>query len=134
MTTRRFTLALGAALVAAPAVAVPPALYTAAQASAGADVFAQNCAMCHGQDLSGGAGPPLVGQSFAAPANKFTIGTTFADVTQQMPANAPGSLTHEQYQDVFAYLLQQNGYPSGPLALTYAQTSTSAVPMISQKP
>jgi mono/diheme cytochrome c family protein len=36
--------------------------------AAGEDVYQQNCAMCHGADLSGGAGPDLTtaGSSFSA--------------------------------------------------------------------
>jgi mono/diheme cytochrome c family protein len=128
---------LGAALVAGSvtaALAAPPALYTADQAKAGADVFSQNCAMCHGADLSGAAGPALVGQAFASASNKYTIGSVFTEVAQQMPAGQPASLTHEQYEDVFAYILQQNGYPAGSAKLDYAKASSSTEALVSQKP
>jgi mono/diheme cytochrome c family protein len=128
---------LGAALLAGSAtaaLAAPPALYTADQAKAGADVFSQNCAMCHGEDLSGAAGPALVGQAFANAGNKYTIGSVFTEVAQQMPAGQPASLTHEQYEDVFAYILQQNGYPAGSAKLDYTKASSSTEALVSQKP
>lgn len=128
---------LGAALLAGSAtaaLAAPPALYTAAQATAGADVFSQNCAMCHGADLSGAAGPALVGQAFASAGNKYTIGSVFTEVAEQMPAGQPASLTHEQYEDVFAYILQQNGYPAGSAKLDYTASLSSSTPLVSQKP
>ena len=78
-------LSAGAALAG-----TPPALYTAAQAGEGAAVFAQDCAMCHGADLKGGAGPALLGQSFASLGANATIGSVFSILSQQMPANRPG--------------------------------------------
>ncbi|MBB5372182.1 c-type cytochrome [Acidocella aromatica] len=137
MNSLKTRVLLGAALVAgsaAAALAAPPALYTADQAKAGADVYAQNCAMCHGADLSGAAGPALVGQAFANAANKFTVGPVFTEVVQQMPAGQPASLTHEQYEDAFAYILQQNGYPAGTTKLDYTATMSSKVPLVSEKP
>jgi len=137
MTIRNFRLLLGAALLAGSAtaaMAAPPALYTAAQATAGADVFAQNCAMCHGSDLSGAAGPALIGQAFAATSNKYTVGSIFSEISQQMPAGQPASLTHEQYEDVTAYILQQNGYPAGTAKLDFTAATSSTVPLVSQKP
>ncbi len=128
---------LGAALLAGSstvALAAPPALYTADQAKAGADVFSQNCAMCHGADLSGAAGPALVGQAFASASNKYTIGPVFTEVALQMPAGQPASLTHEQYEDVFAYILQQNGYPAGTTKFDYTAGLSSKESLVSQKP
>lgn len=109
----------------------PPALYTAAQATAGAAVYAQNCAMCHAADLKGGAGPALIGQGFAAPGAGATIGSVFSMIAQQMPATAPGSLTPAQDANVMAYILQLNGYPAGPAALAYKDSMASAVPLVS---
>lgn len=114
------------------AAATPPALYTAAQASSGATVFGQNCAMCHGADLKGGAGPDLIGQSFASASNKYSIGAIFSEIAEQMPAGQPGSLTHDQYTDVLAYILSKNGYPAGSTALHYNASLGSSVPLVSQ--
>ena len=46
--------------------AVAAGLYTAAQAAAGGQSYAQNCAVCHGAELGGGAGPALAGDTFLA--------------------------------------------------------------------
>ncbi|HQT47072.1 MAG TPA: cytochrome c [Acidocella sp.] len=117
---------------ASAAAATPPALYTAAQATAGAAVFAQNCAMCHGADLKGGAGPALLGQSFASTSNNYTVGAIFSEIAEQMPAGQPGSLSHDQYDDAMAYILSKNGYPAGSAALNYDASLASSVPLISQ--
>ena len=119
------------ATVAAMA-ATPPALYTQTQATAGAAVFAQNCAMCHGADLKGVAGPALIGPTFAAPGNKYTVGSVFTEIAQQMPVSAPGSLSHDQYADVMSYILSKNGYPAGTTALSYTTDMKSTVPFVSQ--
>ena len=122
---------LAASLFAAAAQAAsPPSLYTATQATAGAAVFAQSCAMCHGASLAGGAGPALVGPGFATSGT--TVGSVFTMVAQQMPLSSPGSLSHAQYKDVMAYILQKNGYSAGGTPLSYAQALTSTTPLVSQ--
>ncbi len=126
----------GAALAAlmlttASALAAAPALFTAAQATAGATAYTQNCAMCHGADLKGVAGPALIGPAFASAATEATVGGIFTEISQQMPAGQPGSLTKTQYEDIMAYILQQNGYPAGTTALNYAASMTSTTPIVS---
>ncbi len=121
-------LAASLLLVAMPAGAAP--LYTAAQASAGAEVFTQSCAMCHGSQLEGGMGPALAGASFASAGNK--IGDIYGVITQQMPETAPGSLTAAQYTDVLAYILSKNGYAAGSAALDPADKTTAAMTITAQ--
>ena len=122
---------LGGSVLAARAASVP-AIYTAAQATAGATVFSANCAMCHGAALQGMAGPTLIGQSFAASSNGYTIGAIFGEIAEQMPAGNPGSLTHDQYADVMAFILSKNGYPAGAKPLDYNASLGSSVPLVSQ--
>ncbi len=92
-----------------------PALYTAAQASAGAQVYAQNCASCHGANLQGVAAPALAGKDFqkTAIADHYTVSIIRTIATQNMPLSNPGSLSDTQYADVMAYLLAANCYPAG---------------------
>jgi mono/diheme cytochrome c family protein len=128
-----YAAALAGLFTAATANAASvPALYTSGQASAGAAVFAQNCAACHGAALQGMAGPTLIGQSFASASNNYTIGAIFGEIAEQMPAGAPGSLTHDQYAKVMAYILSKNGYPAGTKALAYTASLGSSVPLVSQ--
>ncbi len=131
--TGSFFLGALACAVSASA-ATPPALYTAAQASVGTADFTQSCAMCHGADLKGGVGPALLGQAFAAPANKYTVGSIFTNIATQMPMGQAGSLTHTQYEDVMAYILKENGYPAGSSAFDYAKGLTDATPLVSAVP
>ena len=108
-----------------------PAIYSAEQASAGQQVFMSNCSMCHGADLGGITGPALKGQKFASAKDDFAVSDIFGILSTQMPAGRPGTLKPEEYAAVMAFILQQNGYPAGPNALTYAQAQTSKVPLIS---
>lgn len=123
-----------AATLAAPlaARAAPPALYTAQQATAGQAVFEQHCSMCHGKALQGISGPTLIGQNFAAPSNNFTVSAIFDEISQQMPAGAPGSLSHKDYTEVMAFILQKNGYPAGKTPLTYDGAQGSSAKLVSQ--
>ncbi len=107
-----------------------PALYTAAQASAGAQKFLANCSMCHGKDLSGIAGPALKGKNFASAKANFHVSDVFRIVSTNMPATQPGSLSHEDYTQIMAFLLQQNGYPAGNAPLTYDGALKSMVPLL----
>jgi len=95
-----------------------PALYTAAQATAGATVYAQSCASCHGGQLEGVAAPALKGGTFGEMANaqSLTADALLDVIANTMPQSDPGSLKPEDYNAVTAYVLQQNGYPAGDVA------------------
>lgn len=116
---------------AAPAAeASVPALFTDAQAEAGKTKFMQNCAQCHGPTLTGRSGPALKGVHFASPTAGFHVGDIFTIVSQNMPATAPGSLEHDDYVQIMAFLLQQNGYPAGSSKLTFDDALHSKVKLI----
>jgi mono/diheme cytochrome c family protein len=106
-----------------------PAIYTAAQAAAGMGKFLGHCGMCHGAKLQGLSGPSLKGPNFASEKADFSVSDIFTIVSQNMPAADPGSLEHDDYVQIMAYLLQQNGYPAGTTALTYDGASQSKVPL-----
>ena len=106
--------------LAANAQGAKPALYTDAQAQAGAAVYSQACAACHGQQLEGVAAPALKGPAFGEMANAqgLTADALLDVIANTMPQSDPGSLEPDDYNAVTAYILQQNGYPAGsaPLA------------------
>lgn len=118
MTSRLSLPALAFLLaVAGPAQAQndKPALFTAQQALAGAEVYAQSCASCHGAALESGTAPALNGAAFAerARAQGMTAQSLYDVVAFTMPQVDPAGLKPEQYTAVVAFLLQQNGYPAG---------------------
>lgn len=103
--------------------------YTEAQAARGQEV-AQICARCHGSTLGGGSRPPaLVGSSFQNKWASGTLAAPFDFIRRNMPRNAPGSLTLQQYADVLAYLLQQTGYPAGAAELAPDAAALGAIAM-----
>lgn len=112
------TLVLGALFAGASSFAqsgAPIAVYTLAQAEQGADVYRLNCASCHGDMLDGATGPGLRGHAFRqlVASQGMTAYNLFTVISQNEPENRPGSLSQEEYNDVLAFILQQNGYPYG---------------------
>jgi mono/diheme cytochrome c family protein len=101
-----------------------PPLYTDAQAQAGAALYGQACAACHGQQLEGVAAPALKGPAFGemATAQGLTVDGLLDVVTNTMPQSDPGSLKPEENNAVVAYILQQNGYPVGTTPLAKGAT------------
>lgn len=111
-------------------VAGPPALFTERQAESGKQKFEEHCAFCHGSTLAGRAGPALKGRHFAPAKADFHISDIFGIVSKNMPATEPGSLAHEDYVEIMAFILQQNGYPAGGNALTFEQATESKVKLL----
>lgn len=125
-------LGLWAGATTTAAAANLPRLYTNAQAQAGHAAFEQHCATCHGKNLQGISAPALVGQSFASAANGYTVSAIFDELSQQMPAGAPGSLSKTTYADIMAFILKKNGYPAGTTRLTYDAAQMSTAKLVSQ--
>ncbi|MDR3516745.1 MAG: c-type cytochrome [Azospirillaceae bacterium] len=121
-----------AALTKAATPPSGPRLYAAAQAKRGAKLFADNCASCHGAQLQGKVGPALRGSAFAGPDDGYTVGSMFTYFSVQMPAGAPGSLEHDDYVALMAFLLRENGYAAGEQPLSYDGATASDVALVSR--
>src|SRR5689334_18740879 len=67
------------------------------QAAEGASVYATQCGGCHGQDLKGGAGPPMSGLSFAARWSGKSTADLYNAIRSTMPMARPGSLSNDDY-------------------------------------
>jgi cytochrome c len=87
-------------------------------ASHGREVFAQQCAACHGNKGEGGVGDRLVGGQGTLATEKpvRTVGsywpyatTLFDYIRRAMPQNAPESLSNDDVYAVSAYILNLNG-------------------------
>jgi cytochrome c len=86
--------------------------------SRGREVFAEQCASCHGEKGEGGLGDRLAGgQGTIGTAKPIrTVGsywpyapTLFDYIRRAMPQNAPQSLSDEDVYAVSAYVLNLNG-------------------------
>ena len=84
----------------------------------GKEIFAEQCAACHGDKGQGGVGERLVGGqgTIATPKPIKTVGsfwpyapTLFDYIRRAMPQNAPQSLSNEDVYAVSAYILNMNG-------------------------
>ncbi len=106
--------ALGPWLEAQAWRTVSDGVYTQEQAIRGATAYADNCASCHGGDMSGGDfAPDLIGEVFAQHWGSKDLSDLFAKV-HTMPPDRPGALGGEAYADIVAFVLKTNGYPAGP--------------------
>lgn len=89
-------------------------VYAEEQAIAGQAVYEANCAACHAATLRGTpGGPGIVGVRFELNWADRPLGELYTYIHDFMPAGQPGTLSDEQYAQVTAYILQQNGYPAG---------------------
>jgi mono/diheme cytochrome c family protein len=120
------SLALGIACGGTPpdaksgeSAATPPATF-AEQVARGGELYGAHCSSCHGKSGEGTADAPAVVGPTALPLeppsgakfrkSKFvTVADVANFVVQNMPANAPGSLSEEEYFSVLAFDLKANG-------------------------
>jgi quinoprotein glucose dehydrogenase len=97
-----------------PSKSIWDGIYTEEQATRGKALYAQECASCHGGELTGGEmAPPLSGGEFMAGWDGLTVGDLFERVRISMPQNAPGSLSGQQNADVLAFIFSASKFPAG---------------------
>lgn len=111
---------LGSITIAAAFRSVWDGVYTEEQAQRGEALYAQECARCHGDTLTGGeAAPPLTGGDFLANWNGLTVGDLFERIRTSMPADRPGTLSSERNADILAHVLRANQFPAGKTELEH---------------
>ena len=102
-----------------PAPAQATAATGTAQVEHGAAVFKEKCATCHGENLQGSFNAQgLSGNTFQSQWRSRTVAELFGTISETMPPTSPGSLAREDALAVVAYILQRNGAPQRPQALT----------------
>jgi mono/diheme cytochrome c family protein len=89
-------------------------VYTEEQAKRGQQGYSEQCASCHGPELTGGEmAPALAGGEFLAGWDGLTVGDLFERIRISMPQNSPGSLSGAQNADILAFMLASNKFPVG---------------------
>ena len=95
-------------------------VYTAAQAARGRADFITSCSGCHIVGDTGiNSAPPLVGDWFMERYREYDLELPFSIIKNSMPLNLEGSLDDNTYVDIFAYILEGNGFPAGNQELTF---------------
>src|SRR5688572_1277983 len=84
-------------------------VYSEAQSKRGEKVYAETCASCHTDDLTGSQiVPSLVGEDFLTKWNGAMAGDLFELIRTTMPQDKPESLTPAQVSDVIALIFNKN--------------------------
>jgi mono/diheme cytochrome c family protein len=110
-------------------------VYTAEQARQGADLYADQCASCHGLALNGGEmAPPLTGGEFMSNWNGLTVGDLFDRIRSTMPANAAGTLNRDKTAEILADILSVNGFPAGSTELPRQTEALKQIAINAVKP
>ncbi len=113
---------------APPSPPEPPAI-TAEQVEAGRQLYARQCAVCHGAAQEGGeAGPALRGEVFQRKWSARPWQELFEQTRRTMPITQPGGLPRSQYEDLVALLLSVNGQATGSARLSASGVTPSRTP------
>jgi mono/diheme cytochrome c family protein len=130
VTATVLVVAEGGIAVAQALPSVRDGVFTAAQVEQGGSVYAGQCLSCHGE-LS--AFVPEVAALLADHTfrNRWTgrsLGELFELIRDEMPQDAPGTLSAEQTADLVAYILSGNRMPAGDTPLTGDLERLSQIP------
>jgi len=105
---------------ASPATGTPDGAFSAAQSATGKQVYvAQQCALCHGENMRGSpGGPALADPGFLLAWEGRSLGALFDCMKSTMPPGRAGALSDEEYVQLISAILQANGFtPSDAAAL-----------------
>jgi mono/diheme cytochrome c family protein len=139
----RRALAAAAILAAAVAVAqesettrsVWDGVYTEEQSKRGQAIYAERCASCHSDSLTGGeSATALVGDTFESGWNGLTVGDLFERTRISMPQDKPGSMSRQQVADVLAYVFDANKFPRGEKELDKTLQVLKSIRLVMPKP
>lgn len=89
---------------AAQDVTVKDGVFTEAQVSSGQVVYDAQCKTCHNMRFY---------RDTLRSWNNQPLLYLWESIMGTMPADNPGSLMFEEYTDVIAYILSENGFPAG---------------------
>ncbi len=118
----------GLQVVRAQATSVAEGVYTMEQAKNGAALYKEQCAACHGEDLTGNdIIPGLMGDTFSTNWTGKSLGDLYEKINLTMPALNPGSLTGDQTAEIIALMLSANKYPAGKMALANTMDALNPV-------
>lgn len=106
---------LPVAFAAAGARSIWDGVFSAEQVARGKKSYAISCADCHGENLEGDGkkSPALKGETFFKNWSNKSVHKLIDQTWRTMPPEEPKTLSRELCTDVTAYILAENGYPTG---------------------
>ena len=124
--TTAFAMALAASSLLLPASGAQTYVgYGVEQANAGQLAYDRACAACHMTNLQGSfEAPELAGPNFLNTWGGAPVSELLQFMQASMPPSGP-QLSEDDYTNVIAYLLQQNGFTPGGTALV----ATASTPL-----
>lgn len=118
------------AVRAEQAKTVKDGVYSDAQAKKGEGLYTEQCAACHGGDLSGGGAPALAGGDFLGFWDKTPAADLVEKIQSSMPASSPGSLTRAQAAEITAFIFKANKFPAGSADLSADAAALKAINIV----
>lgn len=110
-------------------------IYTEDQAKKGSANYAEQCASCHGDQLTGGEmAPPLAGGEFLSNWNGLTLGDLFERIRTGMPPAQPGKVSREAKSEIVAFMLAFNKFPAGSKDMPSSTEALKQFRIDAQKP
>lgn len=90
-------------------------LFNSEQVEGGRVLYEEQCASCHGADLSGGNSSSLKGEDFLVrwSLDGQTVGDLYYLIRSTMPLGSGNSMTEQEYLNIVTYILAENGYTAG---------------------
>lgn len=134
---RLFLLAAGVSLVVTGGAAVngqaPAAvdgLYTSAQADQGEALYDDQCVSCHGplRAFVPEMAALLGDHTFRNRWEGRSLGELFQLIQEEMPQDAPGSLSNDETANLVAHILAGNRFPAGDTALSNDLEALNDIP------
>jgi len=92
-----------------------PVTFTSEQVERGQRSYRSNCQDCHGTTLDNGefGGPVLKGMAFRQKWTAGSVVALYSFTKEKMPPDRPGGLSPQNYVDLTAFILSNNGYQPG---------------------
>jgi hypothetical protein len=111
-------------------------VYTKAQADGAKKQFDKICAQCHPFSVAEkkkASDLPLGGEPFFDSWSGRTLSEMITLIALTMPNDGSATVTDEEAVNLVAYILQQNGYPTGSTPLTKESASAVVQPPKAKK-
>ena len=97
-------------------------VFSAAQASRGAEVFQRQCGNCHAPEDHAGA-------SFKAKWSGGTVADMYRTIATTMPQGNAGGLSPQEYASIVAFYLRQSGFTAGQQDLSSDAAALAKLPI-----